>query len=80
MWEAIEHHLDLARCKLTDESPLFVATVDNGEYLPQHDDVPEPEGEEPLTAETLHRPCWSGPRLSQPAPTAPLGEWSCGSC
>jgi integrase/recombinase XerD len=49
VWEAIRHYLELSGRTLTDDSPVFVATVDNGAYLRDYYGTPKAEGEEPLT-------------------------------
>jgi integrase len=49
VWQAISHYLDLAGRTLTDEIPVFVATVDNGDYLRHWHGTPEPDGETPIT-------------------------------
>jgi integrase/recombinase XerD len=55
VWEAIRHYLELSGRDLSDGSPVFVATVDNGEYLRDYYGAPEPEGEEPLTGTSVSK-------------------------
>lgn len=53
VWDAIRRYLDLAGRKLTDNAPVFTATVDAGDHLRSYYGVPEPDRETPLTGEAV---------------------------
>lgn len=56
VWEAIKRYLDLAGRTLTDDAPVFVASVESGRYLRayyQGEATAEPEGERPITGQAV---------------------------
>jgi len=53
VWAAIQRYLELAGRTLQDNSPLFVATVDNGRYLRRHYNAPPLQEEQPITGEAV---------------------------
>lgn len=55
VWEAIKHYLALAGRKLSDESPVFLATTEAGRYLRAYHGKPELNGEKPLTGHAVEQ-------------------------
>jgi len=53
VWDAIRHYLELADRKLTDDTPVFTAATDNGQYLRDYYGTPDPDGEMPITGEAV---------------------------
>ena len=55
VWQALTHYLYIAGRQLEDDAPVFVATVDNGDYLRQYYGKEEPEEERPVTGHALNK-------------------------
>ncbi|MGH2536187.1 MAG: tyrosine-type recombinase/integrase [Candidatus Promineifilaceae bacterium] len=53
VWLAIQHYLEVAGRVLEDGSPVFTATVGNGEYLRAYRRTAKPEGEQPITGAAM---------------------------
>lgn len=55
VWAAIKHYLDLAGRTLTDDAPVFVASVESGQYLKAYygGAAVETEGESPITGQAV---------------------------
>ena len=55
VWISIQRYLDLAGRTLSDDSPVFVATCDNGRYLRQYHGLGEVDGEQPLSGDAIQQ-------------------------
>lgn len=55
VWQALTHYLYVAGRQLEDDAPVFVATVDNGEYLCEYYGKPTPAEEQPITGHALNK-------------------------
>ena len=53
VWQAIRHYLGVAQRILRPDEPLFVATVDNGDYLRDYFQVERPTDLQPLTGSAV---------------------------
>lgn len=54
VWHAILDYLEHSGRTLTDASPVFVATRENGRHLRRYYGVPEPDDETPITGQAVH--------------------------
>ena len=55
VWQALTHYLYFAGRQLEDDAPVFVATVDNGDYLRRYYGKCELEVERPITGHALNK-------------------------
>lgn len=54
VWFAILDYIEHSGRTMTNDSPVFVATRDNGCHLRRYYGIPEPDGETPLTGQAAH--------------------------
>ena len=55
MWTAILQYLHVSRRQLEDETPVFTATVNNGEYLRRYYSVPSPSQLRPISGHAINQ-------------------------
>jgi integrase len=54
-WTAILQYLHVSRRQLEDETPVFTATVNNGEYLRRYYSVPSPSQLRPISGHAINQ-------------------------